>query len=277
MLNELEMERIFSYAVALEQLGRQKNTIHCWENVVYILNSDKTVALRFESSDNLFKNPVGFYANDYDSPNFTVEGSSIVFLQKGEEFLRKKKCRIPNQTFQEVEDLFYKFYNGKDTPWKISFHKESLDLLNPDLSHVEFMAKNGAINILQRDIYAGTIIKLERKLIPEGLGIVEAEDNLPESISPIGMRTGDFYSLFNFNDRVDIFFPEGGKFFLIEGAHNKMTGIVSGCLYDDIGTIEDLQEEKKNGREITEKRASVEEADRKDSGQVLRRRKSNNI
>lgn len=239
---ELEMERIFSYAVALEQSGRQKNAIFAWENVVYILNSDKTVALRFEASQNLFKSPIGFFANDYDSPNFTSEGNSIIFLQKGEEFLRKKKCRVPGQTFQEVEDLFYKFYNGNETPWKIAFHKSSLDLLSTDLSHVEFKAKNSAINILQRDIYAGTVILLERKLIPEGLGIVESEDNLPESIPPIGMRTNDFFSLFNFNDKIDIFFPEKQRFFLVEGAHNKMSGIIAGCLYDDVGVIEDLQE-----------------------------------
>jgi len=239
---ELEMERIFSYAVALEQLGRQKNSIFAWENIVYILNSDKTVILRFESSQNLFKEPIGFFANDYDSPLFTTEGSSIVFLQKGEEFLRKKKCRIPGQTFTEVEDLFYKFHGIESCPYKISFHKSSLDLLGENLSHVEFLVKDRAINILQRDIYAGTLIKLERKLIPDGLGITESEDVLPDSIAPIGMRTNDFLSLFNFNDRINIYFPNGKNFFIIEGAHNQMSGVISGCLYDDIGTIEDLQE-----------------------------------
>jgi len=275
MKNELEMERIFSYAVALEQLGRQKNSIFAWENVVYILNSDKTVSLRFESSQNVFKNPIGFFANDYDSPNFTSEGSSIVFLQKGEEFLRKKKCRVPNQTFKDVEDMFYKFHSGSEaaTPWKISFHKSSLDLLSSDLSHVEFTAKNSAINIIQRDIYAGTLIVLERKLIPEGLGIVESEDNLPENIPPIAMRTSDFFSLFNFNDKIDIFFPEKQRFFLVEGAHNKMTGIVAGCLYDDIGTIEDLQEEISHGRKVEEKRSGEQKVDREDTGKIVRRRK----
>ena len=270
---ELEMERIFSYAVALEQLGRQKNSIFAWENIVYILNSDKTIALRFESSQNLFKTPIGFFANDYDSSAFTSEGNTIVFLQKGEEFMRKKKCRVPNQTFQDVEDLFYKFYNGNETPWKIAFHKSSLDLLNPDLSHVEFTAKDKAIRIIQRDIYAGTIILLERSLVPEGLGIVESEDNLPESIQPIGMRTGDFYSLFNFNDKIEIFFPEKQGFFLIEGAHNNMSGIVAGCLYDDVGVIEDLQEAKNGGRKVKEERPSEQEIDRENPGKIVRRRK----
>ena len=241
---ELEMERIFSYAVALEQLGRQKNSIYCWENIVYILNFDKTVILRFESSQNLFKEPIGFFANDYDSSQFTVEGSSIVFLQKGEEFLRKKRCRIPGQTFIEIEELFYKFYIILP-PWKISFHKSSLDLLNENLSHIEFLVKEGAINILQRDIYAGTIIKLERKLFPEGLGIVESGDTLPDALTPIGMRTNDFLSLFGFNDKIDIYFPEGQRFFIVEGVHNQMSGIIAGCLYDDVGMIGDLQEDVK--------------------------------
>ena len=52
--NELEVERVFTYGVALEQGGTQKNAVFCWENIIYIMNSDKTILLRFETSVNEF-------------------------------------------------------------------------------------------------------------------------------------------------------------------------------------------------------------------------------
>jgi hypothetical protein len=76
-------------------------------------------------------------------------------------------------------------------------------------------------------------------------------------LKPIGMRTNDFISLFNFNDRISIFFIESGGFFVVKGDHNKMIGIIAGCLYDNIGTIDDLEEshgrkEQKNGTSQSE-------------------------
>lgn len=279
MNNEFEIETIFSYAEALDQSGRQKNTIHCWENVVYILNNDKTIILRLESSQNLFPNPIGFYASDYDSPNFVVEDGGIVFIQRNKDFERRKKCRLPNITFQEVEDLFYKYFLSDASPFYLTFHKSSLDFINPDLSHIEFVIKNKEINIIQRDIYSGTIIQLSRNPQPEGLGLAEDVDVLPKDMDPLGMRTGDFLSLFYFNERIKILFPNGNLgYFAIEGTHGSLSGIVTGCLFDDIGTIGQLNKSDKgdeNGRQEQKNGNDKQEVDRKavtSQGQILRRR-----
>jgi hypothetical protein len=273
MINELEVERVFSYGVGLEQSGLQKNAAFCWENIIYLLNSDKTIILRFEASNNEFKEPIRFFLSDYDSPTFTMEGNSITFLQNGEEFLRKKRCRIPIQTFQEVEELFYKFFDSNKMKWRIPFHRSSLNLLDTALSHIEFVTKKGNIHILQRDIYAGALIELERKLVPEGLGLTEPEDVLPDSIAPMGMRTGDFLALFNFNDKVDIYFPEGLQYFMVNGLHNQMSGIVAGCLYDNVGVIKDLQEDDHGGK-IKENRAGIKEVSGEINEPILQRRKT---
>jgi len=271
--NELDVERVFTYGVALEQSGLQKNAAFCWENIIYILNSDKTIILRFKTSNNEFKEPIRFFLSDYDSPHFTTEENSITFLQKGEEFMRKKKCRIPLQTFQEVEELFYKFYDTEKMKWKISFHKSSLDLLENSLSHVEFVTRKGQIHILQRDIYAGSLIELERRVTPEGWGLTEAVDVLPDTIDPLGMRTNDFLTLFNFNDKVDIYFPIGLGYFFVEGLHNQMLGIISGCLYDNCGLIVNLQEEKSDGGKIKENWEHQPPISGQTPGKILRRRK----
>lgn len=272
MTNELEIERIFAYGVALEQAGTQKNAVFCWENIIYIMNSDKTILLRFEASTNEFKEPIRFFLSDYDSPNFTSDGNSITFLQKGEEFIRSKRCRIPNQTFQEVEELFYKFYDAEKMKWKVPFSKSSLDLLDTNLSHIEFVTRNGEFKILQRDIYSGALIQLERKIEAEGLGLTKPEDVLPDSIDPMAMRTGDFLALFNFNDRVDIYFPEGLQYFMIEGLHNNMQSIVSGCIYDDVGVIKDLGEVM-HGREKSENGVNFQKIGRETAKPILKRRK----
>ena len=272
MINELECERIFTYGVALEQAGTQKNAAFCWENVIYLLNSDKTILLRFETANNEFPEPIRFFLSDYDSPNFVADSDSITFLQRGEEFLRKKRCRIPNQTFQEVEELFYKFYDTENMKWKISFSKSSLELLDTALSHIEFVTKDGGLKILQRDIYAGSLVQLERNLVPEGLGLMEPEDILPDSLSPMGMRTGDFLALFNFNDKIDIYFTERFEYFMIDGLHNNMQGIVAGCIYDSIGTIKDLQEVS-NGRQEPKNGVNFQKVGRETSKPILKRRK----
>jgi len=270
--NELEVERVFTYGVALEQGGTQKNAVFCWENIIYIMNSDKTILLRFETSVNEFKDPIRFFLSDYDSPNFTADGSNITFLQKGEEFIRSKRCRIPNQTFQEVEELFYKFYSPDKMKWKISFSKSSLDLLDENLSHIEFVTKGGELKILQRDIYVGSLIQLERKMEMEGLGLTEPEDVLPDSLSPMGMRTGDFLALFNFNEKVDIYFPEELQYFIIEGLHNNISGVIAGCIYDDCGTIADLGEVM-HGRKKSENGEYIQKVSRTVAEPILKRRK----
>ncbi len=267
-MNELDIERIFSYAQALEQSGRQKNMVFYWQNVIYIMNADKSILLRFDASQDTFPNPGGFYVSDYDSPNFVLGPDFINFIIRGTEFSRNKKCRIPNQSFVEVEDLFYKFY-GNDSftfPGSFTFHKDSLQLLNESLSHIEFQIKNKEIKIIQRDIYSGTIIELERKLKVEGLGLIVSEDDLPNYLPITGMRTNDFLALFNFNDKVKIHLPESPGFFLVEGMHNNMQGIVAGCLYDELGGHNELG--GKDGWEKSEEWSSEQVVDRQTQGEV---------
>jgi len=260
--NELEIERIFSYAAVLDESGRQKNAIWAWKNMVYIINSDKTIILQFESSQDVFKDPIGFYAASYSSSNFQPNGEYIVFF-KDElgGWVSDKTIKAPLGSFPEIENLFYSFLPVLDSLPFIKFHKDALAHLNDKLSHIEFKVTKGKAQIIQRDIYSGEITVLKRPK-PEGLEILEYSDFLPEEMSPIGMRTNDFFSLFNFNEEIKIYFPaENPSYFVIEGTHNSMTGIVAGCLYDDIGTIITIGEEA-NGREKSQDRSNEQEANR---------------
>jgi hypothetical protein len=262
---ELDVERIFSYAVGLEQLGRQKNIIFGLEDIIYILNSDKTLLLRFQTSKPEFLEPIGFFANDYDSSEFDVSKGLISFLQSNSEFVRKKQYRVPSETFDEVDEMFFRFYeNQEHYIASISFSKPSLELLEDSLSHIEFQSQDHQLTILQRDIYSGTLIQLERKKAT-GLGLSIYEDKIKKDFGPLGMRTNDFFALFNFNDQVKVYFLSSDKaYFIVEGVHNEMLGIVSGCLYDDLGKLNYLEKEGDiNGKQESQNGNSITEAHRK--------------
>ena len=236
-------EQIFAHAVSLEQAGRQKNRIFGWQNVIFIFNYDKTVLLRFEMKQNFFEKPIGFFANDYDSDEFCVEGDTIVFTKQGTEFQREKKCSIPDQSFEDVDGLFFKYINVEPTEYpSITIQKESLELFNIDLSHIELEGKEGKIIIRQRDIYSGTVLELTR---PEGKGFqledsLVWKDDISQDFGPIGIRTTDFLTLFTFHSKVQLYLV--GNYFIVEGktTQYEMTGVIGGCLYDELGIIEDL-------------------------------------
>ena len=84
----------------------------------------------------------------------------------------------------------------------------------------------------------------------EGLGLIEEPyEFLKGDPAPLGMRTNDFLALFSFADKVTFqFAPQEIGYFLVVSNHSGMMGIVSGCLYDTIGTLNYIQEEN-HGRE----------------------------
>lgn len=234
-------ENVFTYARALDQEGRQKNIIFCFGNVIYILNDDRTIILKFPSTQE-FKTPVIFYANDYDSEEFEVRGDKIVFILRDGKFVREVFCRVPGMAFEDAEGLFNKFWDtellGKST---MIFEKTSLSLLDENLSHIEFAVKDKEIIILQRDIYTGKLIKLKRMRV----GMNLHQDAFLQDFGPLGMRTNDFKALFSYDETIKIhFLPNEKKYFFVEGSVSSygMKGVVGGCLYDDLGTIYEFDE-----------------------------------
>jgi hypothetical protein len=271
-----EVEAIFSYAVALEQSGRMKNTIFCGGEEIFIYNYDKTVLMRFAlpSLSLRFENEFSFKAEDYDGNKFFVEGDKIVFVRREAGFERKKICgtSIKELAFQEVKSLYEKYSVDLSLCSRVFLDKDILGLLEEGLSHIEFFVSSGKLNIVQRDIYSGNIIHIVKYDVG-GLGLhrrVE-KDVLVEDFGPLGIRTDDFIALFNFHRRLCFYFPPSGSggFCFVSGEGTTMTSIIAWCLYDDLGTINIPQEVVSNGREIEENRNSKQEIDRANS---IRRR-----
>lgn len=271
-----KVERIFAHAVALEQSGRMRNTVFCIQNRIYVLNFDHTVMLRFvlPKNEKTFDRPVAFRANDYDSNVFREEDGKIIFESEQSGFTRKKTCLAPDRTPEDVEERWKKLSaveREEDGDW-IPLPKTILDLLEENLSHVEFVGKTGEpVKIIQRDIYSGSKIEIQessKSLI---------SNKLKFDFGPLAMRTGDLSALYSFQDVIYIRFvgKKGGSDFIrIKGRPASgawaMEGFIGCCLYDEMF---ELGEANDHGRQEQENRRREQEAHPavKRKGSVLRR------
>lgn len=246
-------EAIFSHAVALNQTGRMKNIIGIIKREIFILNFDHTVLLKFQlkKSENPFSQPLVFRANDYDSATFYEEDGKIIFVQKTDEWERKAISASIDQTPQQLKKLFEEY--DEDFPNKFQLNQDILELLEDNLSHIEISAEKGKVKIIQREIYSGKIIELNK--ISQGFGI--SADRV-KSFDPIGMRTNDFASLFSFNKSLKFFFPSANSeidYCKVVGKRFGMEGIIAFCKYDELGTLTiSSKGEKDHGRQKSERR-----------------------
>ena len=259
------VEALFSQAVALDQAGRFKNSIHCKGTDLFIVNFDKTVMLRFDVPKP-FDTTVNMFASDYDSPNFTEDDGRIFFVQREAGFVRTKSNRIPDLTFEEVREVWDRRRASDNS--KADFFvldRAILSLLDNDLSHIEIFS-NGVLVIQQRDIYSGALIRVVRDT--KGLGLAGLSDRITKNFGPLGIRTADFNGIFAFNSRIT-FYPHG-SFLYFSGSENSMEGFVGTCLYDELGTIAYVREDE-DGRKESEKRFGQQEVDR--PAKEIKRRK----
>jgi hypothetical protein len=103
-----------------------------------------------------------------------------------------------------------------------------LSLLEESLPHVEFRWDGEQTRIIQRDIYSGKIIEIEKE-----------SQKVAES-APLAMRTKDFGALFSLARSLR--FMDCGDFFHVTDFHD-IEAIVGGCLYDDLGKLNVLEAE----------------------------------
>lgn len=225
---------MFAQAVALAQNGRMKSTIHVGGHWVYIQNMDHTILLRYKAPQT-FEEAFSFFANDYESDRIRTENGQVVFVSHSGELKRTKTCAAPKSTFEEAESSWK--HHAPDKSHFFTVTKEGAGLLDDNLSHIEISQAPGKpVMLLQRDIYSGARIEVERSMASGGSLMDGAEEDF--SFSPIGIRTVDFQALFTFVEAVDFYpQPEGNNWMYFEAAKGGMTGILGTCLYDEIGLL----------------------------------------
>lgn len=245
--NRAALERVFRSAVTLDQSGQMRSTIYCHGKTIFIMNGDNTVLLKFTLPHHMgeFKNPISFKANDYEPGKFYEKDGKVYFQSgsKDSEFERTKSCRVPGLNFNDVKEIWEKLSSEPKSTFSI--HKKSLSLVEDGLSHLEFQSKNKSLIITQRDIFSGTIITLTRKI--QGLG-AHKPDNISSDFEPVGLRTNDFISLFEFYDLIIFGITEKPGFMTLKS--ENMEGIIAWCLYDELGTLEVIyngRKEQKDG------------------------------
>lgn len=239
------IEEIFSHAVAMDQSGRLRNTVYCLDDLIYIMNSDQTVLLKFQlrKSEAAFSHPVSFRANDYDSREFYEKDGMIIFQTESDGFKREKSCKTPGDSPEDIAKLFDSYPLIRTNAVKLQ--RGVLSLLDDALSHIEISAPAKELSLVQRNIYSGTVLTITRTEEEGGLGLV-AHDKITDEFGPVGMRTNDFLALFTFIDKLALFFPSGDADYICVRSDDPkmpMEGIVSLCRYDELGGITESRKE----------------------------------
>lgn len=250
------LEAILSQAVALSQSGRLRNEVYLLQDVLFIINFDSTVLLKFKLRQSYCDEEISFKANDFEGNELFPEDGKIVFRKLVGGVERKKICSGGDKTFEEVKELFEGFAEeGGERKNILNFNVSVLSLLEEALSHIEFSCVQKKVYLTQRDIYSGTIVKLDKDSQAGGKGLFGiVTDSITSDFSPMGMRTNDFISLFVFNDDLKFYFPsaseEAVEFVYLKGQKAGFEGIVAGCLYDEMPGIENLNMKgEEDGRE----------------------------
>jgi hypothetical protein len=256
----MDIESIFSHAVALDQSGRMKNVITCNGRDVWIMNYDKTILLKFQM-DQLtppFKHLIRFNANDYDSVKFYEEDGKIVFVQQGHGFERKKICAPPADIIDPSVFWQRLAFDNKSTHFTLS--DGVLSLLDENLSHTEIHSEDKKLVITQRDVFTGNIIRLDRKV--EGLLGLNRPDKIAEDFEVIAIRTNDLAALFSFSKSVVFYLNHDnpGRC-MIKSDAASMEGLIAWCVYDELGIINYLEVD--DGGQKQENRDSEQKANRK--------------
>lgn len=232
MLIDSITEGMFAQAVALAQNGRMKSTIHCGGSEIFIMNMDSTLLLRYRSPQE-FSEPFSFFANDYESPRIRVEDGKIVFIQNHEGIRRTKVCTAPGLSFVEAKKLWDGFKVTKE--FAITLTKELTDFLEDSLSHVELgKAEGDPVLLVQRDIYSGTRIEIQKNKSARSL--FELED-IELTFGPLGIRTVDFRALFTFCSSLTFYIQPNTPWIYFEDNLQVMSGILGLCLYDELGVV----------------------------------------
>lgn len=248
-----KVEEIFSQAVALDQSGGLRNTIYASDSDVYILNYDHTVLLQFRlrREEGRFDQALSFKANDYDSNEFELKDNRIIFHSEKGEYQRKKICGTTDLTPEEVRELFKSYIVDKGERETVSISSDALELLDEDLSHVEFSGKAGeTIKMIQRNIYSGGIIEIQKT--SKGM----FAEVLKNDFGPVAIKTSDLRALFNFQSNIYFSFPleQELNYILIRSVNSNdraMSGVIACCLYDEIIRLQTSKPEKEEDEKQT--------------------------
>lgn len=241
-LPEETMKQIFAHAVALDQNGRLRNTVYAKGSTIYILNSDNTVLLQFNTKQPLpLTDEVRFKAADYEGDAFGIEDGKMVFTTKCGGAVRRKSCGLPDLTFDDVAGIF-NAHRQEDKAGVVAalvLTKDVVSLLDENLSHVEISgnAKEGWA-IIQRDIYSGAKVEIQQ-IKEHGMGVHDASE-VSFDFGPVGLRTNDFIALFLFHGTVKFDFRTSEVRVVhisAETSAYSLNGTVAQCVYDEMGTI----------------------------------------
>jgi hypothetical protein len=233
------IEDLFTMVVALDHTPTMSNAIYLNRKSLYMLNFDNTLLFRIKlkDTDPTFE-PIGFWANDYDSANMELVDGKIVFTRVSSTALyeRKKYTNGTNLTPGTIAKLWNKYVEQRKSvkTVKVNLHRSVTELIDDSLSHIEISGRKGEHIILtQRNVYSGDVAHI----VERGRGFI-TPDPISASIEPLGVRTRDFLAMFSISESLDFYFSTKGTTFPIRiyssSGVREFGGWIAPCLYKEI-------------------------------------------
>lgn len=256
MISSSQLEKIFAHAAALHSEGKMKNWIYGKGNVIYILNTDCSLLMRFRVPWEL--GHFCFSAHEYEGQEFHLSPTGMVFKTHDQDYERTKFAPInPPYSSEQVEkvwNVLEQKTKGSKLVGKVVLDDKILKWLEKDLPHVEFVLREGNWSLIQRNIYTGEVVQITKK--PRPLTLL-GKDEVNGEMN-VGLRTNDFFALFTFSPKIDFYFYHLPFAQAMNLSFFDMRVFLGRCFYDSLGNLEVIY-----GREIQEVRHGEPSVDRK--------------
>lgn len=236
------VEEVFALGLNVTKIGRLNATVYWKEDAVIILNSDNTLLVKFEELRPSRKDEVSFYVKDYEGMNIQTDKGEVIFTSSNDLYEKQKCCIVPPYGFDRLDDILDEHKSHKTGGVEMmDVSDKLLSLLDEGLSHVEFVFKDEEMIIVQRDIYTGQRLEIREKS-NDGL-FSPTKNHRGKGLDKIGFRTKDIQSLFLLNPFVCFYFVSP-NYTWVENKQEHFKGILSNCIYDQLGNLNILGDEK---------------------------------
>lgn len=247
MLITDEMKKAFKFAQELEQTVKLRNVVLCRGNTIWVVNLDRTLILCFSlvSKTSLFPKDILFYSNEYEAENFiTEEDGTASFISTEGEYTRKKKnSAVFNLKDIDIQKLWTDLMiDKKKATATFTLNDKLIPLFRDVLPHIEFSSQEKQLIIKQKDYYGGAEITVEknvnsvRKLLTDPMNLIK------EDLQPIALRTIDLLSLLSIEKNITFYLDNKSPGRCLFESKGLLRGLISWCVYDELGHIEYIGE-----------------------------------
>lgn len=218
-------------AAARFRRGALNDSRVAWNGqVAYVLGYDLTLMMRIEPVTNRPQpDAVSFFSADWQGRKCRASGDQVEWVPSSGAVML---TRAPDESYDDLNVLWRSIYQPLNNTMRPMAHlvtRQIRPLLDENVPHVEFVGKDGALDIIQHDIFTGRVLRVARQFTGGS------------SFGPLAFRTEDLLGLMGLAREWRII-DHGNYWYLTDT--NGTEALVGGCVYDSLGELSTLMPDK---------------------------------